>query len=68
MIDEYPEDHPIRNTPLAELRAEARHRQLQSWKPISHWKIGQSTFNQLGKVWTDHYVFRCGIDSAPNPD
>lgn len=58
LLHELPADHPLRNTPLGELRADYRNLLTKEWRPISTWKIKANTYNQLGDVWTKLGEFR----------
>jgi hypothetical protein len=48
-----PSEHPLRNTPLGEIRAEIRNIWQTRWRSIQNWKIAKNTFNELGSVWTE---------------
>lgn len=52
-------EHPARNKVLKEINAEIRNLQSKLWRNVSTWKIGKSTYNQLGRVWTEFSEFRC---------
>lgn len=52
------ESNPLRNTALREIGAQTRFEGLNDetgkpygWKDVATWKIGASTYNQLGSVW-----------------
>lgn len=50
---ELPEDHPLRNTPLGKLNA--KYKIGERFRPVlPSFGIAGSTWNQLGKVWTQH--------------
>jgi hypothetical protein len=50
-----PHDHPLRNSPLVEMRAHYRHRGTKAWREVKHtFGIARCTFNQLARCWTDH--------------
>lgn len=62
ILNELPEDHPLRNTPLGQINAKYR------WvgdAPSVPWRTVQVgapklvgfTFNQLGAAWTDHDIW-----------
>lgn len=58
LLHELPTDHPLRNTPLADIRAECRNIHSQTWRPVMTWVIGRVTYNQLRGPWLDLSEFR----------
>jgi hypothetical protein len=41
-----PLDHPLRNQPLGEIKAEVRNMHKEDWRPITAaWTIAKNTFN-----------------------
>lgn len=58
ILNDLHRDHPLRNRPLGEIRAECRNRQSTSWRLVESWGIKKATFNQLHPVWTDNNEFR----------
>jgi len=57
LLHELDQDDPLRNTPLAYLDAMCRNKHQRRWRPVFQWKIGSSTFNQLGEVWHENNEF-----------
>lgn len=58
LLHTLPYDDLLRNTKLKELGAEVRNKQGKTWRPVATWKIGNSTYNELGPVWTELNEFR----------
>jgi hypothetical protein len=48
-----PYEHPLRNTPLREIKAECRNILQRRWRSVVDWKIGLLTFNELDPVWLE---------------
>ncbi len=71
MIDllSIPPEHPLRNTPLASLRAETR-MPPGGWRTIEpNWGIANNTLNELGKIWFDgNSEWRCPQPQTPSTD
>jgi hypothetical protein len=57
-LKELPEEHPLRNTPLGEIRAEIRHILQTRWRSVVTWKISKNTFNELGSHWLVYNQWR----------
>ena len=53
-----PVDHKLRTTPLKEIDAECRHRDMVMWKSVKTWNIGNASFNELATGWRAFYTFR----------
>ena len=58
LLHELPPDHPLRTTPMADIKAECRNLQSQTWRPVQRWLIGKVTYNQLRGPWLDLNEFR----------
>jgi hypothetical protein len=60
MLDELPEEHPLRNMPLADL--EAQYQLLTAgpgWRTVKpNFGIANNTFNELGPVWRLNHKWR----------
>jgi hypothetical protein len=52
-LKKLPEDHPLRNTPLGEIKAEMRNIWQTRWQPVASWRVATATFNELDSVWTE---------------
>lgn len=65
LLHELPIDHPARNTPLAQIGAEVRNLTSQQWRDLKTWRIGRSTYNELGPVWTECNQFRVETSCSP---
>ena len=65
MIDlgELPEDHPMRNAPLASIGAEYKHCLKSEWTVIEPHGLGTYTFNEVDGAWLRFNKFR-----APNKE
>lgn len=53
-----PADHPLRTSPLAEIRAQYRHQSSRGkdkgWKDVENkFRIAKVCYNQLGAAWLD---------------
>jgi hypothetical protein len=58
-----PPDHPLRNTPLAEIGAQYRPKGSPGWREVlPSFGIAKKTFNQLSNVWTDNDDWKATID------
>lgn len=56
-----PQNHPKRNTPLAQIKAQARIKgsaHEESWRDVARFRIGGDTFNDLSENWTAGTEFR----------
>jgi hypothetical protein len=58
-----PPEHPLRNTPLREIKAECRNILQRRWLSVVDWKIGLLTFNELPAVWLECDEWR--VDGGP---
>lgn len=60
ILHELPTDHPLRNTPLAELGAEYQiTTKGQMWHTVRPaYGIARNTYNELGAVWIENHVWR----------
>ena len=63
ILNNPPEDHPPRNTPLGELNAEYRWKgagEKAAWRTVKIGapKIVGCTFNELGESWTNSDIWR----------
>ena len=61
ILAQLPMDHPKRNTPLVQIKAQARIKGSaleEAWRDIARFRISSSTFNQLSSNWTDCTEFR----------
>lgn len=58
ILNDLPRQHPLRNRPLGEIKAECRNRQSKALVNMQAWNISKATFNQLATVWTDNNEFR----------
>lgn len=55
-----PEDHPLRNSPLAEIGAEYRYSGTKPWrKVLPSFGIAPFSYNQLGDAWLLDKDWRC---------
>lgn len=64
-INDLPEDHPFRNTPLLSLGARYKWRESQGtiWKYVMpNYAIAHSNFNQLGDAWTQFDIWEVECD------
>lgn len=57
-LETLPEEHPMRNTPLAELHAEYRHCMQTGWTVIEPHGPGTYTFNNVTGKWAQFCKFR----------
>lgn len=58
-LEKLPTDHPLRNAPLADIKAQNRWKNGGPWKTVGpNWAIARCTFNDLGPAWTDHATWR----------
>jgi hypothetical protein len=57
-LKKLPAEHPLRNTPLGEIKAEIRNIWQTRWQSIVDWKIAKATFNELEPVWTEYAQWR----------
>ena len=57
-LKELPTEHPLRNTPLGEIKAEIRNIWQTRWRSIVSLKIAKATFNELEPVWTENAQWR----------
>lgn len=57
-LKELPPEHPLRNTPLAQIGAERRNKLNKSWQSVANWKIGKNTFNELAPFWLETSEWR----------
>jgi hypothetical protein len=49
-----PPDHPLRNLPLGQIKAEVRNVHKEDWRPITPaWSIAKNTFNELQGPWPE---------------
>ena len=62
LLHTLPPDHPLRNTPLGEIRAEVRNLQSDKWRKVLLMRISQFDFNHLRGGWLSANEFR-----APEP-
>jgi hypothetical protein len=47
------EDHPLRNLPLGQIKAEIRNIWQTKWRSVSNWRVARATYNELGPVWIE---------------
>lgn len=54
-LADLPMDHPLRNTALADIRAEYRSKSgIGGWKQVTpKYAIARKTYNDLSPAWTD---------------
>jgi hypothetical protein len=57
-LKKLPAEHPLRNTPLGEIKAKIRNIWQTKWRSIVNWKIAKATFNELEPVWTEYAQWR----------
>jgi len=55
-----------REATLKSLNVEARFKGRKNWQAVGHWRIGQYTDNQLGKVWRILIVLACSFRTFVN--
>jgi hypothetical protein len=62
LLSELPPEHRLRNTPLAQIRAEyqwVETKQPEQWHRVTpSFTIAKNTFNNLGSTWTLSYRWR----------
>ncbi len=62
ILSELPRDHPLRNTPLAQLKAEyqwCNTKTPNDWHRVTKsFTIAKSTYNELAASWTESYRWR----------
>jgi hypothetical protein len=46
-----PTEHPLRNRPLREIKAECRNILQRRWLSVATLAIGAKTFNELDPIW-----------------
>ena len=63
ILDDLPEDHPLRNTILKDIGAQCRNRLNKLWSPCETWNIRSNTFNELRGPWHDCCEFRATKES-----
>lgn len=49
----YRPEHPYRNTPLGEVRAEVRNILNKGWKHVGNYRIARNTYNELRGTWIE---------------
>jgi hypothetical protein len=59
-----PYEHPLRNMPLREIKAERRNILQRHWQSVASLEIGAKTFNELGLVWLECDDWR--VNSGPS--
>ena len=52
-LKQLPYEHPLRNLPLREIKAERRNILERRWRSVVAREIGAKTFNQLDPVWLE---------------
>jgi len=61
-LADLPLEHPLRNTPLAQIGAEyqwVNTKMPKQWHRVNRsFTIARHTFNDLGATWTDSYRWR----------
>jgi len=62
-LGQLPKEHPLRNKPLGDIRAETHNRESCCWSKIRT-QIERLTYNELGHAWVDHYEFRVRDEKA----
>lgn len=62
ILNDLEKDHPLRNTPLGELKAEYQWKGsiTDTWRSVivGSPKLVNFTYNQLGTTWTDYDYWR----------
>jgi hypothetical protein len=62
-LDKLPENHPLRNTPLADIGTEFKHPQWDQFRPIERGRpLADSTYNTLSEEWIRYYKWRVPAD------
>ncbi len=57
------QQHPLRNTPLAKLKAQYRYTNDKIWRTVlPTFGIANVTFNQLGDAWILGKEWRCSVE------
>lgn len=59
LLADLPTDHPLRNTPLLQVKAQFKRKEHKNWKDVTpNMNISKVTYNSLGSVWTDYDEWR----------
>lgn len=59
-LADLPADHPLRNAPLGQIRAEYRNLKNARWSEIKpSFGVAKSTFNSLAPFWRELNEWRC---------
>lgn len=62
LLSDLPRDHKLRNTPLAQLKAEYQWtatKEPNDWHRVTKsFTIAKSTYNELAASWTESYRWR----------
>lgn len=60
-LADLPKEHPLRNLPLLEIKAQFKQKILKNWKDVTpNMNISKNCYNDLGTVWTDYDEWRAG--------
>lgn len=57
LLHELSPAHPLRNTPLHSLAVTIRNRGAKLIRDPRTWRIGKSTYNELGDIWKESNEF-----------
>jgi hypothetical protein len=69
LLDNLPSEHPLRNTPLLQIKARFKHKPLKQWKYVTpNMNISKNTYNQLSPVWTNNDDWGIEDDLQPDTD
>lgn len=69
LLVDLPSDHPLRNTPLIQIGAKFKYKELKNWKSVTpNMNISKNTYNELGTVWTNNDDWGVPNDIQPDPD
>jgi hypothetical protein len=64
-LDLLPPDHPLRNTPLAVIKATYQWERGQAVRTVlPSYGIAGNTFNELGDVWTNGYIWEVSDENS----
>jgi hypothetical protein len=66
-LEQLPYEHPLRNTPLIEIGAFYRNRDVKMWREVfPAFGIAKKTFNELGDVWKTWDVWKATKQQPSN--
>ena len=69
ILNKLPEDHPLRNKPLIELKAEYQSKDSALWYEVRPaFKIANRSFNQLASAWVQYDIWRVNVEDEWDED